>query len=181
MSFFIKTSEGLERLNGVYIKPSTAEKTISTNGTYNASDDGVDGYSAVTVSIAPEIPEDIELVGVMNSTWWWSDDNKYLRRPEDVRLSARGRAALMAGTLVEVPAGCTASVTWDKSGLQISGEIVQRDGSKGGSLSWQAQPYVYDNTAGTESVFIVFVARKSDNTDFLSNELPTKLIVTYDR
>lgn len=52
MAFFIKTTEGLERLNGVYIKPSTAEKTITANGTYNASSDGVDGYSAVNVTIS---------------------------------------------------------------------------------------------------------------------------------
>lgn len=55
MSFFIKTTEGLERLNGVYIKPSTAEKTITANGEYDASDDGVDGYSTVTVAV-PESP-----------------------------------------------------------------------------------------------------------------------------
>lgn len=51
MAFFVKTTEGIERLNGVYIKPSTAEKTITANGTYDASDDGVDGYSSVSVTI----------------------------------------------------------------------------------------------------------------------------------
>lgn len=57
MAFFIKTTEGLDRLNGVYIKPSTAEKTITANGTYSAEDDGADGYSAVTVNVVqpPEI------------------------------------------------------------------------------------------------------------------------------
>lgn len=55
MAFFIKTTEGLERLNGEYIKPSTVEKNITENGTYDASDDGVDGYSTVTVAV-PELP-----------------------------------------------------------------------------------------------------------------------------
>lgn len=51
MAFFIKTTEGLEQLNGMQIKPSTAEKTITANGTYSASSDGVDGYSSVTVDV----------------------------------------------------------------------------------------------------------------------------------
>lgn len=59
MAFFIKTTEGLERLYGMQIKPSTAEKTITANGTYNASSDGVDGYSSVTVDV--ESPTSIEL------------------------------------------------------------------------------------------------------------------------
>lgn len=58
MSFFIKTQSGLERVNGVYIKPSTVEKTITANGTYDASDDGADGYSAVSVSV----PTPMEIV-----------------------------------------------------------------------------------------------------------------------
>lgn len=59
MAFFIKTTEGLERLNGMQIKPSTAEKTITANGAYSASSDGVDGYSSVTVDV--ESPSFIEL------------------------------------------------------------------------------------------------------------------------
>jgi hypothetical protein len=55
MAFFIKTTEGLERLNGMQIKSSTAEKTITANGTYNASSDGVDGYSTVMVDVPSRI------------------------------------------------------------------------------------------------------------------------------
>lgn len=55
MAFFVKTTEGLERLNGVHIKPSTANRTITANGTYDASDDGVDGYSSVTVDVPRNI------------------------------------------------------------------------------------------------------------------------------
>lgn len=55
MAFFIKTTEGLERLNGEYIKPSTAEKIVTENGTYDAGDDGMDGYSTVTVAV-PQLP-----------------------------------------------------------------------------------------------------------------------------
>jgi len=55
MSFNIKTEQGLERIHSVRVKPSTAGKTITANGTYNASTDGVDGYSSVSVSV-PEIP-----------------------------------------------------------------------------------------------------------------------------
>jgi hypothetical protein len=183
MSFNVKTEQGLERIHSVRVKPSTAGKTITANGTYHAISEGVDGYSAVTVSVATETPEDLELVGVMNSSWWWDDNDKNLRRPEDINQHAYGRAALKSGMPIEVPAGCVASVTWDKSGLQISGEAVHRDGSRDESISiiWQAQPYVCDNRNGAESIFIVFTARKSDNTDFSASELPTKLIVTYSR
>lgn len=55
MAFFVKTTEGLERLNGVYIKPSTIEKTITANGTYNASSEGADGYSTVAVNVPSKI------------------------------------------------------------------------------------------------------------------------------
>lgn len=55
MAFYIKTTLGLEQINGVRIMPSTAEKTIAANGTYNASSDGVDGYSAVTVDVPSKI------------------------------------------------------------------------------------------------------------------------------
>ena len=51
MAFYIKTTLGLEQINGVRIMPSTANRTITTNGTYNANSDGVDGYSAVTVDV----------------------------------------------------------------------------------------------------------------------------------
>lgn len=55
MSFNIKTEQGLERIHSVRVKHSTAGKTITANGTYDASDDGVDGYSSVTVNV-PELP-----------------------------------------------------------------------------------------------------------------------------
>lgn len=51
MSFGIKTASGLQKIHSVRIKPSTAAKTITENGTYNAASDGADGYSAVTVNI----------------------------------------------------------------------------------------------------------------------------------
>jgi len=55
MSFNIKTEQGLERIHSVRVKPSTVGKTITANGTYDASDDEADGYSSVSVSV-PEIP-----------------------------------------------------------------------------------------------------------------------------
>lgn len=60
MSLNIKTSTGLERIHSAQIKLSTAEKTITENGVYNASDDGVDGYSSVTVNV----PKDSGYFGI---------------------------------------------------------------------------------------------------------------------
>ena len=54
MSLNIKMASGLERINSVRVKPSTAEKNITANGTYAASADNADGYSQVTVAVQPE-------------------------------------------------------------------------------------------------------------------------------
>jgi len=60
MSLNIKTSQGLDRIHSAQIKLSTAEKTITENGVYNASDDGADGYSSVTVNV----PKDSGYFGI---------------------------------------------------------------------------------------------------------------------
>lgn len=57
-------ARGYVKVNGEYIytsdlggkyadlkKPVLIEKTVSANGTYNAADDGADGFSKVTVSV----------------------------------------------------------------------------------------------------------------------------------
>ena len=49
MSFNLKTQNGLQTLHSVRVKPTTTTKTVTANGTYTASTDGVDGYSSVTV------------------------------------------------------------------------------------------------------------------------------------
>lgn len=132
-----------------------------------------------------KLPENMELSGVMNSSWWWHNapnPGDYLWRPEDSRAAAHNRAALISGMPVRCPKGCILTASWDKAGLQISGEHVNPDGTQGDiSLSWQAQPYGYDNTAGAKDLYFVFVARKPDNSNFLASELPTKLIITYSK
>lgn len=52
MSLHIKSPVGTPDIDigSVRVKPSTATKTITQNGIYTASTDGVDGYSAVTVN-----------------------------------------------------------------------------------------------------------------------------------
>ena len=55
MSLGIKTAQGIQRVHSVRVKPTTTAKTVTANGTYTASTDGVDGYSSVTV----EVPEGI--------------------------------------------------------------------------------------------------------------------------
>lgn len=157
MSLNIKTANGLKRTHSVRVKQKL-----------------------------PALPEDLELVGVMNSSWWWHNapapKGDYLWRAGDSGGSARNRASLISGMPVRCPKGCIMTARWDKAALLISGENVNPDGTQGDiSLSWQEQLYVYDNTAGTDDAYFVFFARKSDNTNFNSNELPTKLIVTYSR
>ena len=59
MSLGIKTAQGIQRIHSVRVKPTAVAKTITANGTYNASSDGVDGYSSVTVAV-PIPPIQIE-------------------------------------------------------------------------------------------------------------------------
>lgn len=53
MSMHIKSPTGTPDIDigSVRVKPSTATKTVTQNGTYAASSDNVDGYSAVTVTV----------------------------------------------------------------------------------------------------------------------------------
>lgn len=53
MSMHIKSPAGTPDVDigSVRVKPSTTTKTITDNGVYNASADGVDGYSQVTVNV----------------------------------------------------------------------------------------------------------------------------------
>ena len=53
MSLHIKSPTGTPDIpiGSVRVKPSTTDKTITENGTYNASSDGADGYSSVTVAV----------------------------------------------------------------------------------------------------------------------------------
>ena len=59
MSLGVKTANGIQRIHSVRVKPTTTTKTVTANGTYTASTDGVDGYSSVTVNV-PIPPTQIE-------------------------------------------------------------------------------------------------------------------------
>ena len=60
MSMHIKSPEGTPDIDihSVRVKPTTMAKTITANGTYNASADSVDGYSAVTVAVHDIVAND---------------------------------------------------------------------------------------------------------------------------
>lgn len=76
MSLGIKTAEGVIPVHSVRVKPTTAVKTITANDTYTASDDGVDGYSAVTVNV-PIPPVQIEefSLGTLTTNTYIDVDN----------------------------------------------------------------------------------------------------------
>lgn len=44
-------TEAIQKANALPDKPTLIEKTVTTNGTYNASADSADGYSKVIVAI----------------------------------------------------------------------------------------------------------------------------------
>ena len=58
MSMHIKSPAGTPDIavHSVRVKPTTASKTVTANGTYNASTDNVDGYSSVTVNVEGGLP-----------------------------------------------------------------------------------------------------------------------------
>ena len=129
-------------------------------------------------------PDDMEIYGIMNSNWWWHDNNAMdsLVRAEDKDNTAPARAAMISGTMIRVPKGCRAEISCDKSSLQMSCYHLNPDGS-GHNVSfpggWATQPIVIDNRAGAEDYFLAPHMRKSDDSNFSSSELPTKVIVHY--
>ena len=42
-------------------KPKLGDKSITQNGEYHASDDDLDGYSSVDVSVSNDIPTDMQI------------------------------------------------------------------------------------------------------------------------
>ena len=52
-------------------------KSITANGTYNAADDSLDGYSSVTVSVSggggPNLPDPSTVTDLTNTTWLMND------------------------------------------------------------------------------------------------------------
>lgn len=76
MSLGIKTADGVIPIHSVRVKPTTAVKTITANDTYTAADDGVDGYSSVTVNV-PIPPVQIEEfpLGTLTANTYIDADN----------------------------------------------------------------------------------------------------------
>lgn len=71
MSLHIKSPTGTPdiRIGSVSVKPSTAAKNIIANGAYTASNDGVDGYSAVTVAVPlPDYASDGLVLSCMDAS-----------------------------------------------------------------------------------------------------------------
>ena len=181
MSLGIKTADGVIPIRSVRVKPTTTTKAITTNGIYSAADDNVDGYSSVTVRVAAETPDDMELYGVVNNDHVWNDNvtRKYLILSESERYD---RVCLQPNTFVRIPKGTRATLRWDKEGVQINCFNVNPDGSQRdlSPYSW-SDSIVVDRTAESTDFYFSPSGKKPDNTDFNVNELPTKLIVTYDR
>ena len=85
MSFHIKSPTGTPdiAIGSVRVKPSTTTKNITANGTYTASTDSVDGYSAVTVAVPlPDYASDGLVLSCMDAnainTWTSYKLNWYL-------------------------------------------------------------------------------------------------------
>ena len=162
-------------------EPVLTEKTVTANGTYDASDDGADGYSAVTVSVATETPDDMELYGVINNDHVWNNDSTKLYLILESR-AILNRVCLEPNTVVRIPKGCKATLRWDKEGVLINCFNLNADGSQRGfsPYSWSASIEV-DRTEEASDFYFSPSGKKSDNSQFSPGEMPTKLIVTYER
>lgn len=185
MSLGIKTQSGIKRIHSVHVKPSTAEKTITANGTYDASDDGVDGYSAVTVSVPAVQPQDLTLTGLVRDSWWWDSGNHYLRRANaDAEGDVANRACLKSGHMIIVPKGYSAQVTCDESSMEISAEFTNPDGSKDTAAStlyggWSSQPKTISVPSASDITYFTPLFRLPDNSTIRPDEIPTEVYVHF--
>ena len=169
MSLGIKTAQGIQRIHSVRVKPTAVAKTITANGTYNASSDGVDGYSSVTVNVdtnltVSQVP--LEVGGFMNA---YVGD--ILSPNDSVDNRCRGTyAVLLAAGEYEIAKSSTAPAD-----LQINVSAYQRDRIYDSSLSrdlyvletsipgyWSesGQPFTITLSA---PAYISITVRKSDN------------------
>ena len=171
MSMHIKSPAGTPDIDihSVRVKPTTAAKTVTANGTYNASSDGVDGYSSVTVNVdnnltVSQVP--LEVGGFMNA---YAGD--ILSPNDSVDNRCRGTyAVLLAAGEYEIVKSPTAPVD-----LQINVSAYQRDRVYDSSLSrdlyvlamtvagyWSeiGQPFTITLS---EPAYISVIVRKSDN------------------
>ena len=169
MSLGVKTANGIQRIHSVRVKPTTTTKTITANGTYTASTDGVDGYSSVTVNVdtnltVSQVP--LEVGGFMNSSV-----GDILSPNDSVNNRCRGAyAVLLAAGEYEIAKSSTAPAD-----LQINVSAYQRDRVYDSSLSrdlyvlamtvagyWSeiGQPFTITLS---EPAYISVIVRKSDN------------------
>lgn len=169
MSLGVKAAQGIQRIHSVRVKPTTATKTVTANGTYTASTDGVDGYSSVTVNVdnnltVSQVP--LEVGGFMNV-----HVGDVLSPNNDVDNRCRGTyAVLLDAGDYEIVKSPTAAAD-----LQINVSAYQRDSIYYSSLSrdlyvlatsipgyWSesGQPFTL---ALSTPAYISITVRKSDN------------------
>lgn len=170
MSLGIKTAQGIQRIHSVRVKPTTTTKTVTANGTYNASSDNADGYSAVAVDVdtnltVSQVP--LEVGGFMNSSV-----GDILSPNDSVDNRCRGTyAVLLAAGEYEIVKSPTAPVD-----LQINVSAYQKDRVYDSSLSrdlyvlatsvpgyWSESGQPVSLTLSAPAYISVLV-RKSDNT-----------------
>lgn len=164
MSLGIKTADGVIPIHSVRVKPTTAVKTITANGTYTAADDGVDGYSAVTVNVdtnltISRVPLEVGGLRVANIGDILSPNNDV-----DNRCRSTYAVLLDAGEY-EIAKSSTAAadLQTNVAAYQRStiGSLYVLATSIPGYWSESGQPFTITLS---EPAYISVIVRKSDNT-----------------
>lgn len=178
MSMHIKSPAGTPDINigSVRVKPSTTTKTITENGTYNASTDNAEGYSSVTVALPQTAP--IQKYNAAQGGWDGGVGNKVWRyrsaqeNPDYYAL----RCAIDHFVFFDNDSNKTISA--ENSNLMIAvGVLAVSDGAnyngfyKESDSGWQSLPYTISGQTITPDKPIIITFRKSDNSEIIPSDV----------
>lgn len=157
--------------------PALITKSISANGTYNASADSADGYSAVTV----EVPSEPMKLCTIDSSYDWSNYSSiataHLMRQEDKSGGSRETQRAAACGAIYVPAGRTAVIYSDIEGMEVAGWRTTEvgypyNGELNWGRGWVSTPATIDNSNGNVPYIFVPHFRYSDDRTLTDDNRP---------
>lgn len=155
-------------------EPVLIEKTVTANGTYNASDDNADGYSVVTVAV-PASQAPLHLYNAVQGGWRPAGDTGY-EYPERYDATSDPSTAPLRcclPTYVYNVGGTTGQISCEGSGMMANIRDLSLDTSTGrliviqhGVTEWLALPISLAGYATDTPLCVTF--RKTDGTQTLS-------------
>lgn len=176
MSFNIKTAAGLERIHSVRVKPSTTTKTITENGVYNASADGVKGYSSVTVIVPETAP--IQKYNAAQGGWTGNVGTQPWRYRSEQEGEGYYDIRCCIDHLVFFDNDSNKTISAENSSIMVAVGILT-EGTSGNykyyykeyDSGWQSLPYTVSGQTITPDKPITITFRKSDNSEITPSDV----------